>query len=120
MDVAFRGLKNHFCYVDDIVFSKNEADRMIHLEQLLSRLDEFGLKVNPKKCHFGKSEVKFLGFFVHENGCSPLPDHVEAIQKLPLPTTTKQLRSFVGVLQHYRRAIPKIAELLSLTQAFTR
>ena len=114
MDVALRGLRNHFCYVDDIiVFSKNEADHMIHLEQLFSRLDEFGLKVNPKKCHFGKSEVKFLGFLVNENGCSPLPDRVEAIQKLPLPTTTKQLRSFVGVLQYYRRAIPKIAELLS-------
>ena len=50
MDVALRGLKNHFCYVDDIiVFSKNDADHMIHLEQLFSRLHEFGPKVNPKK-----------------------------------------------------------------------
>ena len=86
---------------------------MIHLKQFFSCLDDFGLKVNPKKCHFGKSEVKFLDFLVDENGCSPQPDRVVAIQELPLPTTTKQLSSFVGLLQNYRLAIPKIAELLS-------
>ena len=114
MDVALRGLNNHFCYVDDIIiFSESEEAHLQHLRQLFARFATFGLKVNPKKCHFGKSEVKFLGFLVSRYGCTPLPDRVEAIQKLPAPTTAKQLRSFIGTLQYYRRVIPNAAALLA-------
>jgi len=83
------------------------------LRQLFARLEAFVLKVNLEKCHFGKSEVKFLGFLVSSQGCIPLPYRVEAIQKLPVPTTARQLRSFVGTLQYYRRAIPTAATLLA-------
>ena len=114
MDVVTRGLQNHFCYVDDIiVYSKTEEEHIQHLRQLLSRLDAFGLKVNSNKCNFGKPAVKFLGFLVSEHGCAPLPDRVEAIQNLPIPTTAKQLRSFIGTLQYYRRVMPNVAALLA-------
>ena len=84
-----------------------------YLCQLLSRLDALGLKVNSNKCNFGKPAVKFLGFLVSEHGCAPLPNRVEAIQNLPIPTTAKQLRSFIGTLQYYRRVMPNVAALLA-------
>ena len=63
MNVALRGLNNHFCYVDDlIIFSESEEAHLQHLRQLFARFATFGLKVNQKKCHFGKSEVKFCFF----------------------------------------------------------
>ena len=32
----------------------------------------------------------------------PLPDKVEAIENIAVPTTKKQLRSFIGLINYYR------------------
>ena len=32
----------------------------------------------------------------------PLPDKVEAIKNIAVPTTKKQLRSFIGLINYYR------------------
>ena len=32
----------------------------------------------------------------------PLPDKIEAIKNIAVPTTKKQLRSFIGLINHHR------------------
>lgn len=67
--------------------------------------------VNPSKCAFGRSEVKFLGYLVTEQGTKPLPDRVSAIKNYPLPATAKELRQFLGMLNFYRRFMPRTAQI---------
>lgn len=41
---------------------------MIHLIQLLERLNEFGIIVNPDKCVLGASQDEFLGYMMNAQG----------------------------------------------------
>jgi cleavage and polyadenylation specificity factor subunit 1 len=51
---------------------------------------------------------------VSEAGIKPLPKHVAAIQEFPVPTTIKQLQQFLGMINFYRRFLPKIVATLRL------
>lgn len=53
-----------FAYMDDfLVFSETLEDHLTHLRTLFSRLEEYGMYVNEKKCKFARQEVNFLGRF---------------------------------------------------------
>lgn len=120
MDLFTRDLKFTFVYLDDIlVASRNEQEHLGHLKQLFSRLKEYGLIINTKKCRFVVPELKFLGHSVSANGLSPLPDRVEAICSFPQPSSVKQLQRFLGMINFYRRFIRDIAQLLLPLYALT-
>jgi len=71
----------HFCfvYVDDILIaSSSEEELKEHLRQVLQRLSEYGIRINPSKCVFGVSSLEFLGHHVSQQGIRPLDSKVEA------------------------------------------
>lgn len=71
------------CYLDDIlVFAHNEQLALQRLETVFERLKAHNLKLAPKKCHFMKPSVKFLGHIVTEEGISTDPAKVKAIVDL--------------------------------------
>ena len=39
---------------------------------------------------------------ITSEGMMPLPDKVEAIRNIAVPTTKKELRSFIGLIYYYR------------------
>ena len=54
-------------YLDDVLaFSKTSEEHMMHLLQVLGRLREVGLKLNPKKYHFLRNQVTYLPFKPHD------------------------------------------------------
>ena len=67
---------------------------------------------NPSKCAFRVSLGKFLGFLVHQRGIYLDPTKAKVIASLTLPTTLKELRSFVGKVSYLRRFILGLAEIL--------
>ncbi len=73
--------------------------------RVLQRLREAGLKLKPAKCHFLQKRVEFLGHVVSEDGISPDPRKVEAVQNFPRPENLKTLRSFLGLASYYRRFV---------------
>lgn len=100
-----------YAYIDDIlVASTSEEQHKTHLRQLFTRLDKYGIKINPTKCTLGQKEVQFLGYLVSTERTRPLPHKVEAIKKFPKPTTAKQLRQFLDTINFYRRFIPGAAK----------
>lgn len=112
MDAVFSDLPYVFVYIDDIlVASTDEAEHAEHLEEVLRRLDIHGITINPEKCRFAKKEVEFLGYKVSAQGVVPLPAKVESITNFPLPANKGQLRRFLGMLNFYRRCLPKTAEV---------
>ncbi|XP_076762719.1 uncharacterized protein LOC143430372 [Xylocopa sonorina] len=112
IDTVLRGLDFCYAYLDDILIaSKNESEHREHVRQVFARLQQYGVVINPTKCVFAATEVRFLGYAVNSQGTKPLPDKVEAIMKFPKPTIVKQLRGFLGMINFYRRFIPDAAVL---------
>jgi len=108
---VIHGLDYCYAYIDDIlVASKSEEEHEKHLEELFSRLDSYGIQLNPAKCILGASQVKFLGYLVSAEGTQPLPEKVQAIRDFKKPENIKQLRQFLGTINFYRRFVPGAAK----------
>ena len=86
-------------YVDDmIVKSHDRADHLATLERFFQRIRKFKLRLNPKKCIFGVSSGKLLGYMVSERGIEVDPDKIRVILDMPTPKTEKDVKGFLGRL----------------------
>jgi hypothetical protein len=113
MDKLFRHLPFVFTYLDDhFIASRTLEEHLLHLQQFFQVLQENGLTINPAKCVFAVSSLKFLGHMVDEAGITPLPRHVPAVQDCLPPTDIKQLQRFLGLINFYRRFLPAVARTL--------
>jgi hypothetical protein len=73
-------------YFDDIlIYSKEKAEHLEHLRQVLQTLREQKLYANLKKCSFLSNEVTFLGYIITSKGIHVDPSKVEAINSWPTP-----------------------------------
>lgn len=112
VDQMTRDLNFCYCYLDDfLIFSPDETTHLEHLRQLFSKLQDYGMVINPAKCTFGASEVTFLGYKVSAEGVRPLETKIQSIKDFPKPKTVKELRRFLGMLNFYRRFIPGAAKI---------
>merc|ERR1711979_175102 len=104
-----------FFYLDDILVASSSEEE--HVEDLCRIIDELaanGLVVNRAKCIFGASSLEFLGYHVSAEGVTPLPQKVDAIRRIPAPTSIKELQRYLGALNYYRRFIPHVAAILPM------
>ena len=107
MDEVLRGVPGCFTYIDDIlVASSSPAEHRQHLQEIFTRLTQYGIRVNHSKCILGVPEVDFLGHHVSAAGIAPLPSRVAEIRNFPTPRTERQLRKFIGMVTFYHRFIP--------------
>ena len=101
------GIDNCFCYIDDVVLisygSLEQHEDLIR--QLLSRFREEKLFVKKKKCNFFAQAINFLGFRINEQGITVQSDKVEAMLARSPPTSVKELKSFLGVTNFYRKFV---------------
>ena len=74
-------------------------------------LDKENLALKLSKCEFFQQEVNWLGHKLSMDGISPKITKTEAILKLSPPTSLKQLRSFLGSINHLAKFIPNAATL---------
>lgn len=121
MDHILRDLKFAYAYLDDILIaSKNLEEHKQHVKLVFEKLQNYGIVINPSKCNFGKSEVKFLGFTVNENGIRPPPERVEVINQYKLPNRVCDLKRFMGMINFFRRFLPKAANQQAILFEFIR
>ena len=118
IDQVLRGL--HFCYayIDDLLIaSTSPEEHQHHIRQVFRRLSDYGVVINPTKCHFGAAALQFLGHHIDSDGIRPLEAKVQVIRDFPLPKSHRKLREFLGLVNFYRRFLPHAADLLyPLTQ----
>ena len=101
-----------FGYLDDIlIFSPDNKTHLKHLEIVFQRLREADLKLKASKCNFFKKHIQYLGHLVSGEGIEPLPEKLEAVRKMPPPTTPKEVRQFLGLVGYYRKFVPKFADI---------
>ena len=98
-------------YLDDIcVFSSSVDEMLDRIALVFSWLKEFNLKIKPKKSFFFQSSVLFLGHLLSKDGILPNPEKVSKVKDWPIPTTAKEVHSFLGLASYYRRLIPQFAK----------
>lgn len=100
-----------FVYIDDIIiYSKNRGQHAKDLAQVFDLLDQHRLTLKRVKCVFGQAEVEVLGFNVSKDGISPILSKTQAITALDPPASVREVRMFMGMVNYYRRVIPRYSE----------
>ena len=108
MEKVLEGLNMVTCavYLDDvIIFASSKEEFYKRLAEVLNRLRKANLKLKPKKCKFLYRKLDFLGFTVSEEGISCNQNHLEAVATWPAPKNVKEVQSFLGFTNFYRRFI---------------
>ena len=99
-------------YVDDLLItSTNWEEHCQRVEHVLNKLSENNITLKLEKSQFIAREVQFLGFQPTELGITPSTEQIEAIQKFPTPKNKKQLPSFLGLCNYYRKFQSNYSEL---------
>jgi hypothetical protein len=116
------GIEHCVVMLDDVLIgAKDLASLQRRTADVRQRLSD--LEVNEDKCEFDRSEVEFIGFRVSGKGVSPNSDKVEALICMPLPSSKKELRSQLGMLNFYSAFMEdysdKSAELYDLLREDT-
>ena len=102
-------------YIDDllVISTGSFQDHLTKLEQVFIRLVKAGLKVNASKSSFCADSLEYLGYWISKEGIKPLNKKVEAINNLSVPKTKRQLRRFLGMINHYRDMWVRRSEILA-------
>ncbi len=109
------GLELVRTHLDNVLVLTHDtwAIHLRKLDEVLHCIAKAGLKVNATKSSFGKLEIKSLGFWIIRHGVKPLAKKVEAIHAIAPPTTHKQLRSFIRIINYYRGMWKQHSDLLA-------
>ena len=112
MNKVLKELQFAMMYLDDIIiFSQAESQHLEHLEIIFSCLREAGLKMKCSKCDFFKSEIHYLGHLISPEGISPLPNKLDSIEHMPVPSSAKEIKQFLGLTGYYRKFVPRFADI---------
>jgi hypothetical protein len=99
-------------YLDDIIiYSRTWEEHLEHVGYVLEQLRKANLTLNSKKCSFGKTTLKYLGFIVGPNGIEMDKEKISALTEYPRPRNVKEVRRFLGLCGWYRHFIDHFADV---------
>jgi len=93
-------------YLDDIlIFTKTIAEHRKIVKIVMEHLRENKLFLKPEKCEFEQTRIEYLGLIISEGKIEMDPVKVAGVVKWPIPGNKKEVQSFVGFTNFYRRFI---------------
>ncbi|KAI5115559.1 hypothetical protein M0805_005289 [Coniferiporia weirii] len=108
-------------YMDDIfIFTSTLEELHRKTEHVLNICDKNDLYCKPEKCIFAVQEAEFLGMIITPNNINMDPIKLTGISEWPMPKMVKQLRSFLGFCNYYRRFIPNFSQTVYPLNELTR
>ena len=115
VDTHLDKISNCMAIADDIIMygyrdDGNDHDKMVR--EVLDKAKAVGMRFNPSKCQFRKTQVNFFGLILSRQGVSPDPAKIDALRRLPEPRDEKLLQSFLGMVNYLSRFDPNIANLM--------
>ena len=96
-------------YIDDMMVKcETREGHPATLEKFLIRVEQYILRLNPKKCVFRVTSSKMLGYIVSQNGIKVDLDKVKVIREMPELRIEKEIIGFLRKLQFISRFITKL------------
>ena len=106
------GLEGVLCLIDDVlVFGKNQQEHDARLKAVLERLQSKKVTLNGDKCEFSRTQLKFVGHLVDQNGIQADPEKTAAIVKVKPPENVTELRRFTGMVNQLGKFSKNLAEI---------
>ena len=99
-------------WLDDIICVTNgtidEHEREVR--EVLTKLQNAGCRASERKTELFKQEITWLGYHINQSGVKPIKDKAETIRKLKAPKNAKELKSFLGSIQHLSKFINNLSK----------
>lgn len=116
-------LKNSvaFSYMDDVIIpSTTIAEGLQRLRLVLEALRKHNLTLKITKCSFFSTKIEYLGREISEEGIKPGQAKIEAILKMIVPNTVKQVRQFLGLAGYFRKFVKNYSKVVTPLTQLTR
>ncbi|CAF4874469.1 unnamed protein product [Rotaria socialis] len=99
--------KYSLAYLDDvIIYSTTFKEHLIHLNDILNRLNYANFRLNVTKCQIARTSIDYLGHHIHHRSIRPNADNIRALLETQQPTSAKEAFRFVKAAEYYRKFIP--------------
>jgi hypothetical protein len=94
-------------YLNDILIFTNSLEEHHQITRLvLDCMHEHKLYLRPEKCEFEKTRIEYLGVIISHNKVEMDPVKIAGVADWPTPSNKKEVQSFIGFVNFYRRFIP--------------
>ena len=108
--------KHHLAIMDDCLVHSKKKDHLHHLIDLFKALIRNGLKMSPRKCKLFKTKLVYMGhqLLIEDKRpkITPMKTRIDAIQKLPAPSSPKGCKQFCGMVNFLSFFLPSLQEKL--------
>ena len=103
--VVLTGLIYLICemYIDDCIVYGSDMNQFVdRLRQIFMRFRQHHLFLKASKCYFGYTELEYVGKVISENGLKMSQEKIRSVLDFPVPSISKQLKSFLGLTNYFR------------------
>lgn len=104
------GFKNAPSTIQRVIDNISISLTHLSIKEVFKRLRNTYLKIQPDKCEFLSKELAYL------DSVKPNPSKINSNINFTLPKNSKEIKSFLGLSEYYRRFTPNFAKTKPLTE----
>ena len=114
---------NNFCsaYINDIfIYSKSKKKHAKHIRLIFQKFQKTGLQLDINKYEFYAQKVKYLNLIITPESIKMDQEKIASVLDWPRPENLKNVQSFLGFANFYKRFIKDFSKHTAPLNALTK